>query len=58
MAEALPWAALVACSNPQLVNIRVIPKQLERQPISSLLVIVQPRKKSEDLFKAWAILLL
>ena len=56
--------ALVANSNPQLVNTQVIPQLLElqlsisRQSISFLLVIVQSQKKSEDLFMAWAILLL
>ena len=64
IAEALPLVALVANSNPQLVNTQVIPQLLElqlsisRQSISFLLVIVQSQKKSEDLFVAWAILLL
>ena len=54
-------AALVASSNPQLVNTRVIPQQLELvlsfkcQPISFLLVMVQSQKKSVNLIGALVI---
>ena len=54
-------AALVASSNPQLVNTQVIPQQLELvlslkcQPISFLPVMVQSQKKSVNLFGALVI---